>query len=47
MNFRVVVGGSPDLTSFGEGIYATDSIQVESDFEKTKTYKNNKQHVFS
>jgi len=40
MNFRVVVGGSPDLTSFGEGIYATDSIQVESDFEKTKTYKN-------
>ena len=40
MNFRVVVGDSPDLTSFGETVYATDSIQVESDFEKIKTYKN-------
>ena len=40
MNFRVVVGDSPDLTSFGETVYTTDSIQVESDFEKTKTYKN-------
>jgi len=38
MNFRVVVGDSPDLTSFGETVYATDSIQVESDFEKIKTH---------
>ena len=40
MNFRVLVGDSPDLISFGKTVYASDSIQVESDFEKTKTYKN-------
>jgi len=41
MNFRVVVGTSTNLATFGKTLYDADSIKIESDFKQLVTHQNN------